>query len=175
MFDFPLNLTQAPTAFGDASVTELFYWCNWMHDRLYDLGFTEAAGKFQKQNFNRGGLGNDAVEADAQDGGDVNNANFTAPEDGSPGRLQVYLFNGPTPNRDGDFDTEVILHEMTHGLSSRLVGRGVGINAWQSQGLGEGWSDFYAMALLSQSGDDLDGNYAFGGYTSYQISHDRAR
>src|SRR5581483_3243947 len=53
VFDFPLDLSQAPTNYSAAAVVSLFYWCNWMHDRLYDLGFTEAAGNFQETNFNR--------------------------------------------------------------------------------------------------------------------------
>src|SRR5262249_52157517 len=75
---------------------------------------------------------------------------------------------GATPNRDGDLDAEVLLHEYTHGMSSRLVGGGVGLFQLQSVGLSEGWSDFYALALLSESGDDVDGNYPEGGYVTYQ-------
>src|SRR6185503_18358187 len=39
VFDFPLDLTMEPTNYASASVVQLFYWCNWMHDRLYRLGF----------------------------------------------------------------------------------------------------------------------------------------
>jgi hypothetical protein len=163
VFDFPMDLTQAPSAYRDAAVTSLFYLCNWYHDQLYDLGFTESAGNFQKDNFGRGGNGNDAVLADAQDGGGTNNANFSTPPDGSPGRMQMYLFNRTSPGRDGSLDAEVVFHEFTHGLSNRLVGGGVGIGAWQSRGMGEGWSDFYGLSLLSEAGDDPNGNYAEGG------------
>ena len=140
-----------------------------MHDRLYELGFTEAAGNFQIDNFGRGGFGNDAVQADAQDGGGFNNANFYTPPDGVSPRMQMFLFNGPNPDSDGDYDVEVILHEYTHGLTGRRVGGGSGLSALQSQWLGEGWSDFYALALLSEAGDDLNGNYAFGGYAAHQF------
>jgi len=170
VFDFPLDLTQSPATYTNAAVVQLFYWNNFMHDKLYELGFTEAAGNFQNNNFSRGGLGNDAVQADAQDGSGVNNANFSTPPDGSPGRMQMYLFTGPSPARDGDLDAEVVLHEYTHGLSNRRVGGGVGISALQSAGMGEGWSDFYAMALLSEPGDDVNGVYASGGYATYQLS-----
>src|SRR6185436_9882108 len=103
VFDFPLDLAQDPSTYRNAAVTQLFYWGNFMHDKLYELGFTEAAGNFQTDNFARGGLGGDAVEADAQDGSGVNNANFSTPPDGSAGRMQMYIFDGPTPDRDGDF------------------------------------------------------------------------
>lgn len=169
-FDFPMDLTsQDPTNYASAAVVQLFYWNNFMHDKLYELGFTEAAGNFQSSNFGRGGLGNDAVQADAQDGSGYNNANFSTPPDGSPGRMQMYLFTGPSPRRDGDLDADVVLHEYTHGLSNRRVGGGVGISALQSAGMGEGWSDFYALSLLSEAGDDVNGNYAAGGYASYKV------
>ena len=167
VFDFPLDLNSPPSAYRNAAVVQLFYWCNWMHDQLYELGFTEAAGNFQNTNFNRGGVGGDAVQADAQDGGGLNNANFSTPPDGLPGWMQMYVFSGITPNRDGDLDAEIILHEYTHGLSNRRVGGGVGITAMQSQGMGEGWSDFYALTLLSEPGDDVDGNYAMAGYCEH--------
>jgi uncharacterized repeat protein (TIGR01451 family) len=169
VFDFPLSLTNAPTTYSKAAVVQLFYWNNWMHDRLYELGFTEAAGNFQATNFDRGGLGSDAVEADAQDGGGFNNANFSTFSDGVPPRMQMYIFTGPAPDRDGDLDAEIILHEYTHGLSERRVGGGVGLYELQAAGLGEGWSDFYALALLSEPTDDLNGNYAAGAYVSFRL------
>lgn len=170
VFDPALDLAQAPSTYRDAAVVNLFYWCNWTHDQLYDLGFTEAAGNFQNNNFGRGGVGNDAIQADAQDGSGTDNANFSTPPDGSPGRMQMYVFTGPSPQRDGDFDQEIIIHEYVHGLSNRLVGGGVGISALAPRGMGEGWSDFYALALLSEASDNVNGNYAMGGYATYQLS-----
>ncbi len=169
VFDFPLDLEQSPDAYGNASTVQLFYWCNWMHDKLYELGFTEAAGNFQKDNLGRGGLGSDPVMADAQDGSGFNNANFTPTTDGTPPRIQMFLFNGPTPFRDGSLDAEIVLHEYTHGLTDRLVGGGVGMGALQTYGMGEGWSDWYALALLSEPDDDPDGAYSVGGYATWQF------
>ena len=166
VFDASVNLTQPPSTYGDAAAINLFYWCNWAHDRLYQLGFDEASGNFQKDNLDRGGLGGDAMQADAQDGSGLNNANFTPSPDGVPGRIQMFIFSGPDPDRDGDFDAEIILHEYAHGLTMRLVGGGIGISALQTAGMGEGWSDFYAVALLSEPGDDLDGTYPVGGYAA---------
>ena len=169
VFDFPLDLTMAPTTYSAAATVQLFYWNNFTHDKLWELGFTEAAGNFQVNNFGRGGLGNDAVSADAQDGGGFNNANMLTPPDGIPPRMQMYLFDGPTPDRDGDLDAEVILHEYTHGLSNRRVGGGVGIFQLQSAGMGEGWSDFYGLGLLAEPADAIDGNWAVGGYLTFDI------
>ena len=170
VFSPSLDLTQDPTTNGAAAVVNLFYWNNWMHDQLYDLGFTEAAGNFQTTNFGRGGAGNDAIKAEAQEGGaggTDNNALFTTPPDGMSGIMEMYIWTSPTPNRDGDLDTQVILHEYTHGLSNRRVGGGVGISALQSRGLGEGWSDFYSLALLSKPTNNVNGTYPEGAYVSY--------
>ena len=169
-FDFTINLSQEPSTYTNGAVTDLFYWCNWIHDRLYALGFTEEAGNFQNNNFGRGGLGNDALQADAQDGSGFNNANMSTPTDGSAPRMQMYLFDGPTPDRDGDFDHEIVIHEYVHGLSNRRVGGGVGLTALQSRGMGEGWSDWYGLTMLSEPGDNVNGVYAVGGYATYLLS-----
>jgi len=173
VFDFPLDLTTAPANYGEAATVQLFYWDNWMHDALYQLGFTEAAGNFQSDNFGRGGLGNDAVQADAQDGlglndsRHANNANMSTPPDGCAPRMQMYVFDGASPARDGSLDAQIVLHEYTHGLSTRLVGGGAGIDALQTAGMGEGWSDFYALTLLTDPAADVDGVYPMGSYVAY--------
>lgn len=170
VFNFPMDLAvMDPTNYSQAAVAQLFYLCNWMHDRLYALGFTEGAGNFQINNFGRGGAGNDAVQADAQDGSGVNNANMSTPPDGFAGRMQMFLFTEPRPRRDGSLDAEVVLHEYTHGLSNRRVGGGALISALQTRGMGEGWSDFYALALLSEPADNANGIYACGGYASHLL------
>jgi len=169
VFDFPIDLTMAPSTYSQGAVVQLFYLNNWTHDKLWELGFTEAAGNFQNDNLGRGGMGNDAVQADAQDGSGFNNANFSTPMDGLPGRMQMYIFDGPTPDRDGDFDAEVVIHEYVHGLSNRLVGGGVGMSALQSRGMGEGWSDWYGLALLSEPSDDAHAAYAAGGYLAFDF------
>ena len=197
IFNPSLDLAQAPASSADASVVQLFYWCNFMHDRLYELGFTETAGNFQTSNFNRGGNEGDAVQADALSSTNLpavatsssqtrNNANFSTPPDQTPyafnPRMRMFIWDGQqygangspipntdvlTPDRDGCYDATVVLHEYAHGLSSRLVGGGVvGINALQTQGMGEGWSDFYALCFLSKAGDDVDANYVCGGYVT---------
>ncbi len=44
----PVDQSQYPNGSPNqnAAVVNAFYWCNWMHDRLYDLGFTEGPGNF---------------------------------------------------------------------------------------------------------------------------------
>ena len=93
-FDFPLDLAADPSEYQDAAVTNLFYWCNIMHDVWYQYGFDEPAGNFQINNYGNGGAEFDHVLAEAQDGGGTNNANFATPDDGASGRMQMYLWFG---------------------------------------------------------------------------------
>src|SRR5256884_1891852 len=185
-FTFPYNPAPAiPPPGGDptgtdyrmGAGTDLFFGSNRYHDRLYSVGFPEPARNFQNDNFGRGGLGGDPVQAEAQDCTVdprtntciTNNANFSTPADGSAPRMQMYIFSGPSPNRDGDLDHDVVLHELTHGVSNRLIGNAFGRTNQQGQGMGEGWSDFYALSLLSEPGDDPNGVYAAGGYVTFNL------
>ena len=99
-FDFPLDLSQNPDTYRPAAVTNLFYWNNIVHDVTYRYGFTEAAGNFQVNNYGKGGLGNDYVRAEAQDGSSTNNANFGTPVDGMRPRMQMFLWSSPEPNSE---------------------------------------------------------------------------
>jgi len=94
-FDFELNINQEPSGYLDVSVTNLFYVSNIMHDVWYRYGFDEAAGNFQQNNYGNGGLGGDAVRAEAHDGGGTDNANFATPIDGGVPRMQMYLWSAP--------------------------------------------------------------------------------
>ncbi|HFG0471930.1 TPA: T9SS-dependent M36 family metallopeptidase [Flavobacterium psychrophilum] len=116
-FDFPYagNSVDA-TTYTNAATTNLFYQNNIMHDVWYQYGFNEANGNFQTANFGRGGNGNDAVNAEAQDSSardnaptrltparpagtaKFNNANFSSPRDGSKPRMQMYLWDSQKPN-----------------------------------------------------------------------------
>jgi len=167
-FSFPVDFTQQPTTDNNqkAAQVNLFYWTNRYHDILYSFGFTEAAGNFQTDNFGLGGQGNDAIQADAQDGSGTNNANFSSPPDGNAGRVQMFLWTTANPQLDGDFDQDVILHELTHGLSTRLVGNSTGLLSIHGGGMGEGWSDYFGLVLLLKESDDVDGSYPVGQYVT---------
>jgi hypothetical protein len=166
-FDFPADLSLSPTSYEDASVVQLFYVSNWFHDLTHALGFDETSANFQEDNFGRGGAGGDSVDAQAQDGGGTNNANFNAdPADGGLGRMQMFIFPGPSPDRDGSFDAQVVVHELTHGLSTRLHG---GLFTLESAGMGEGWSDFYSMAMLLDPAIDPNAPIASGGWLTFGL------
>lgn len=78
----------------DVAIQNLFYLNNLIHDVLHEHGFDEVAGNFQRDNFGRGGRDGDPVQAEGQDGGGIDNANFATPVDGFPPRMQMYLWTG---------------------------------------------------------------------------------
>lgn len=151
------------------AVIQMFYVMNRYHDELYKRGFTEAAFNFQANNFGRGGAGNDRVSAEGQDSSGTNNANFNTPADGGRGRMQMYLWTGPTPDKDGTTDAEVIIHETTHGTSNRLHGNASGLSTNMSGGMGEGWGDFYGYTMLAEPTDAINGTYTTGGYATHLL------
>jgi subtilisin-like proprotein convertase family protein len=162
----------SPSARG--GVTQLFVTTNVFHDRLHQLGFVEEAGNFQADNFGKGGLGGDPVLAAAQWGalfGYSSNANISVAPDGISPVVRMYLFLSPWPGRDSSLDSEILLHELAHGMTNRIIGNAAGLNWVPGMGMGEGWSDFYALSLLnSQPSDDPDGRYAAGAYSSYLLA-----
>jgi extracellular elastinolytic metalloproteinase len=166
---FTQDPTSQPTTQQNQNIAQvnLFFINNLLHDVHYKYGFTDAAGNFQVNNYGRGGLGNDAVQADAQDGGGTNNANFATPPDGQAPRMQMYLFNSTNPQRDGDLDNDVIIHEYGHGVSNRLTGGPANSNALvaiQSGGMGEGWSDYYSLMFQQRPTDQQNDGFGVGTY-----------
>jgi len=94
-FNDTLDLGQPPSTQLLPAITNLFYWNNILHDVFYAYGFDEDSGNFQENNYGNGGAGSDSVNADAQDGSGLNNANFGTPPDGSNPRMQMFLFQYP--------------------------------------------------------------------------------
>jgi hypothetical protein len=70
-FHYLFDRTKDPRHSVNASITNLFYWNNLLHDLFYEYGFDEKAGNFQANNFDRGGTGGDPIIAHAQDGSGV--------------------------------------------------------------------------------------------------------
>ena len=97
-FDFELNFEQQPIGYQDASLTNLFYMNNMMHDIWYQYGFDEESGNFQENNYGNASTpwgSGDSVLADGQDGDGMNNASFGTPPDGGNPSMTMYLWNGP--------------------------------------------------------------------------------
>jgi len=148
-FDFTFNT-------ASAAETSLFFTTNFFHDFLYDLGFDEASGNFQEDNFGRGGSGSDSINANARAPG-RNNANFATPSDGSNPTMNMFLWNGAGcwqanldgnaangNDNDGTIDQDIVYHEIHHGLTYRLN------TAWsgtEAGAMGEGGGDFFAYSI----------------------------
>ncbi len=67
-----------------------------MHDFTYHFGFDEPAGNYQKNNYGKGGEGNDWMYAISQDGantGFANNALFNYSIEGIPSVIRMFIFN----------------------------------------------------------------------------------
>jgi len=151
----------------DAATNNLFFWNNIMHDLFWQYGFNEPSGNFQENNFGHGGLGNDAVQANAQDGSGYNNANFATPADGQRPRMRMYVWNRSTPFRDGDLDAGIVIHEYAHGITNRLTGGPSNVNCLgtgEPGGMGEGWGDFWATMLRQRAGYVSTDQFVMGDY-----------
>ena len=171
MFDFSLDLASAPSTYRDAVVTQLFYLANRAHDIFYAYGFDEAAGNFQTNNYGRGGIGSDAVRAEAQDGLGVNTANFATPIDGSPPRLQLSLWNFAEPNTDASLDNAIVIHEYSHGVTTRLTGGPNNVACLQNaEQPGEGWSDYFSLMFTMDAGHNGLTSRGIGTYTLGQAT-----
>ena len=133
-----------------AVVTQMFYYTNKFHDYFYGLGFTEDERNFQLDNFEHGGADNDPIVAEADDDylDEGCNANFFTPADGTSPLMQMYVGKtscGSTSMQRA-MNGDTIFHEISHGLSNRLVGNGSLGGGTQTDGMGEGWGDFLATS-----------------------------
>ncbi|MFV1966378.1 MAG: M36 family metallopeptidase [Pirellulaceae bacterium] len=184
-FDFPVDLTQSPDTYEDFATVNLFYWSNVLHDIHYRYGFDEVAGNFQATNYTGLGKGNDSLLAFSQEEANLrvaNNSFFLPMPDGQQPVLAMYewdtdisdsltnlnaLLTPYTPFRDGDLDASTIIHEYGHGISTRLTGGPdniMALMALQSLGMGEGWSDYWGLALLQKPTDQKNDAYPLGNW-----------
>lgn len=115
-FQFPYEPdTTHPDDQAEAAVVQAFYITNMLHDLYYILGFTPAAGNFQKDNQDEGGKGDDQVEVRIKHWGERNNGFIRTDEDGRAPTLTMLLFDFTDPWRNGAFDNGFVIHEYTHG------------------------------------------------------------
>lgn len=177
-FSFPLQLGAGffPLNYRDAAVTNLFYWMNRAHDLHYQYGFDEASGNFQLRNFGRGGVEGDPLFAYAHYGaqaavqGQFENAFFslfsTTADDGVQPEVSMFLSSGSGALNDvftdGTYDSWVMVHEYTHGVSFRLARQLYG--TFQGSSMGEALSDFYGFEYTTPDGAPPDGIYPGGQY-----------
>jgi len=122
---------------ADQQALNEFFFCNYLHDFYYCLGFGVGDGDFST---------NDFVQAFAYPFSVQGTANMSTPPDGQNPRMNM----GTIGARSTALDADVVFHEYTHGVSNRLVGRRFNNNALddpQSGMMGEGWSDYFALTI----------------------------
>ncbi len=88
------------------------------------------------------------------------------------------LINGGTPVTatfqaldiplvDGDFDNGIIAHEYGHGISNRTIGGPGNSSCLQNdEQMGEGWSDFFTLAMAARPDQDGTENRGIGNFAS---------
>jgi len=136
--------------FQNASITNLFYWGNIIHDVAYIYGFDEDSGNFQQNNYNRGGLGDDSLKIIGQFELDLCNAAYINFDEGEPPIIRMNVCG----TKDGSFDNLVLVHEYAHGISIRLTGGGQSGNCFSNdEGLGEGIADWYGLMFTLSPND----------------------
>ncbi|KAH6599940.1 hypothetical protein BASA61_002407 [Batrachochytrium salamandrivorans] len=116
----------------------------------------------------RGGEERDPIIISIQPSHTANNAGFQTFPDGQPGLLFLGTHTLTNPARDSALDNDVLIHELGHGLSQRLVG-----GAWtvqclsttESLGMGEGYSDILVVIFTATSTDTRWTKKSQGAYT----------
>lgn len=129
-------------------ITNIFFFCNYMHDFFMMLDFTEEHGNFQTVNFSGLGHGADPVVALAHPRPVFGTANMFTRADGVAAEMNMGLV--ARTGRHTGVDANVLIHEFTHGVTDRLVGGlhdANGLRENQSRAMGEGWSDFFALTI----------------------------
>ena len=126
----------------DALLTNAFYFCNYLHDFFALFGFDDAAGNFERSPSGDG----DRVVVRVYPEEVYGTANMTTSAEGRGAVMRL----GRLGKRHTALDADVVFHEFAHGVSNRLVGGPADDRALlqpQSRGMGEGWSDYFALTL----------------------------
>ncbi|MCH2128221.1 MAG: M36 family metallopeptidase [Pirellulaceae bacterium] len=75
--------------------------------------------------------------------------------------------------RDSALDNSIIIHEYGHGVSNRLTGgpsSATSLVSEQSGGMGEGWSDWWALMLTQTANDTQMGTKSVGAFVSGHVA-----
>lgn len=143
-----LKLDPLKEEVDEQKVLNAFYFCSFMHDFFYTLGFDEGAKNFQRVNPNGQGVDGDPVIVRISGRSFIGIASMNTLADGSMAFLNV----GPhrETSRHGAIDADLMFHEYAHGVTNRLVGSQSDpqpLQSPQSDGMSEGWSDYFALTI----------------------------
>ncbi len=128
---------------GPLAVDNSFVWCNVLHDFFAEFGFDSAHHAFE---------GEDPLRVERLDHRDPSAGQFDNHRDGwSP---KMLLFASPAGHaRHAAVDPTVVIHEYTHGVSSRLVGGAECALPFvepEALGFSEGLSDYFALTVVNR-------------------------
>jgi extracellular elastinolytic metalloproteinase len=132
----------------DQKVLNIFYFCCYMHDYFYLLGFRETSVNFQQNNFGMSGIAGDRVDARSWPQAVDGTANMGRSVEGESLVMNMGLVT--RTNRHTAFDCDVVFHEFTHGIANCLVGGELDRNSLsspQSRCWNEGNSDYFACTV----------------------------
>ncbi|KAA3621505.1 MAG: T9SS C-terminal target domain-containing protein [Flavobacterium sp.] len=145
----------------EAAASNAFYVMNSLHDILYIYGFDEEARNFQKNNYGRGGLENDAVKVLTQINSGRCGSSFSVTHDGDTSTIRISICR----DKDAALDSDVLIHEYVHGLTTRMVFAGSdSYCVLNNENLGEGYSDWYAKVLTIKPEETREDHQGFGNY-----------
>ncbi|MBF0263610.1 MAG: M36 family metallopeptidase, partial [Magnetococcales bacterium] len=98
LFDHRFDPVQGPlynASQVSASLVQMFYTINYLHDLFYDQGFNESAGNGQATNYARGGADGDPLIATLSDSStDRDNASMSTGADGESPDMLMALWSG---------------------------------------------------------------------------------
>lgn len=164
VFNFSIDLNRPPVNHQSASIANLFYWNNVLHDLHYQYGFDEASGNFQENNYGRGGIDSDPVHADAQDGSSLNNANFSAPPDGLAPRMELFLWSSGNHNLEIHQPSNIVGNYAANGAQFGPGFEPIGMTGLVAQALdapdGPGFSSTDGCSPLTNGPTAISGNIA---------------
>ena len=138
---------------NEQRVINAFYFCNFMHDFFFMLGFDESMN-LQRRNTTATGIADDPLVARIIDSDDNRLGTTHTSVDGRKTNMSLFIGTSPPgePVRHSALDAEVVFHEFTHAVTRRAVGRSLNTNPLrrpQSKALAEGWSDYFALTILN--------------------------
>ncbi|MDG2431434.1 T9SS-dependent M36 family metallopeptidase [Flavobacterium sp.] len=85
--------------------------------------------------------------------------------------VKLQVESDPFINSDGDFDNGIIAHEYGHGISTRLAGGRLNSSCLNNTDqMGEGWSDWFALMMQLKPGDVGTAKRGIGTFVSGQTT-----
>ncbi|WP_433335419.1 M36 family metallopeptidase [Spirillospora sp. CA-294931] len=106
------------------------------HDLTANVAFT-----CHVHNLGRG----DPVLAEGNDFSGTNNANMRTPAEGASPRMQVFVFPGTDPDRTSNLEALIVIHELGHYVSNRLIGNANGLTGGRDRPVRPGGESFRGL------------------------------